>query len=132
MISNSAFVTELRSISIAGVTNMNEIPQSVTNADLPVCFPVLSTGELSDWQSSCQLSNVRRSSGFVILITPVAQGTLAENFTESLTIADAFETALLAADWANWVDFEWRLTADYEVGDTTYWAITATISIRDF
>ena len=130
---NAAFVTAVQAWSVTGVTrHFDEPPQSLKTADLPAAWPMLPSGEMGGYVTTCDDGKSKtRNINFIIAIEPAGQGTNATNYAQIAGLMDALET-VLDADSTFVYPLEYTITSGpVLVAGNTYWAITASINGRD-
>jgi len=132
MLSNANFLSAIQGMTVTSVTrHFDDPPQSLSTADLPAAFPLWPSANFLDMPTSCLDTGKTRTIGFVICIEASGQGTNKLNYARYAALMDNLETAINTAfqTAVNYYTFEMSTVPDYAVGDNTYWAIVATISI---
>jgi hypothetical protein len=133
MTTYATFTAAVAALSIAGRKRAyTSPPMQITTADLPASYPRLPSGGLNpDSLSTCTSSGNRRVVDLVVVVEPMGQGTQPQNYAATLAIIDAVENALRTASDGGTITpwLEWTLSiAPVVVGDTPYWAVTATVT----
>jgi hypothetical protein len=133
MTTYAAFTAAVAALSITGRKRAySSPPMQITTADLPASYPRLPSGGLNtDSLSTCTNSGNRRVVDLVVVVEPLGQGTQPQNFAATIAIIDAVEAALRTASDGGIITpwLEWAITtAPVIVGDTPYWAVTATVT----
>ncbi len=135
----AAFVSAMQGVEVTGVKrHYNEPPASIDISDGPAAFPLLPSGEKGEYVTSCIASSKTRTMQYVVIIEAVGQRTQGEKYGQVAALMDNLETALDALQvsdggtLANFVEYTTEATADFPIGDSTFWAIVANVSIRDY
>lgn len=136
MTTQSAWITSLVSaLSVIGVVRKySDPPGSLSTADLPASFP-------EGFQIVEDALTFKAHGGlgtlildFVIAVEPYGQGTIPQNFTLMITLADALDRALRTAT-AGSGKLTWEIRAGTRAGpilvaDVAYWGVRAIIEGR--
>jgi hypothetical protein len=135
----AAFVSAMQGMTVTGVKrHYNEPPASIDISDGPAAFPLLPSGEKGEYITSCIASAKSKTMQYVIIIEAVGQRTQGEKYGQVAALLDSLETALDALQvsdggtLAAFVEYTLESTADFPIGDSTFWAIVANVSIRDY
>lgn len=129
---NAAFLAAIQGMTVTGVTrHYDEPPKALSTADLPAAFPLWPGATLNDMVTTCINDGKTRSIGFVICVEASGQGTHAQNYDQFAALMDNLEAAMHTAlnDTANFYTYEMSTVPGYAVGENTYWAIAALITI---
>jgi hypothetical protein len=131
----ASLVTSISGLTITGVnTTFDYTPESIGNADLPASFVRLPSGDVGFSPADCLASQKVRTIELVVLIKPVGLETAEQNFSDTVTMLDSVDTAV--GTWAylpaqNGIAITYSLSTSGDapeiVGDSSYWAVIATI-----
>lgn len=136
MTTQAGWITSLVStLSVNGVTRKyTDPPGSLSTADLPASFP-------EGFQIVQEPLTFKSHGGragllldFVIAVEPYGQGTIPQNFSLMITLADALDNALRTAS-AGAGKLVWEIRAGTRAGpilvaDVAYWGVRAIIEGR--
>jgi len=117
-------------MTVTGVTTYYGYPPE-SLGELPAAFCLPPSSGLGDYVVSCIDQNKTRSMGYVICLEAAGQDQNEENYDLYAPAMDNLESALDTAlgTVANFHQYE--ITAgSFEVAGISYWALTATITIR--
>lgn len=132
MATNAAFLAAIQAISVTGVAHHYDYPPlSLNTGDLPAAFPLMPSGAMGEWITSCIATNKTRAIAFVVCVEPVGQDLQPMNYAKLAALMDNLETALDALTVSNFIEYEISTTAEFDVAGINYWAIVANISSRE-
>ena len=134
MTTNAVFIAAMQAMTVSGVSrHYDEPPASIDIADGPAAFPAMPTSERGEMITSCVDSSKQRNMFYVIIIEGTAQGTQSQNYGKLPALMDALETSLdaLTPSTFDFLDYATTTEGNYPIGDSEYWAIIATVTMRD-
>lgn len=134
MTSNANFISAFQTMTVTGVTvHYDQPPASVDIASGPCAFPTMPNAERGEMITSCVAMSKTRAIGYVIIVDAAGQGTQAQNYGKLAALMDNLETALdaLTPGTFNFLEYSTTTTGNYLIGDSAYWAIVASITVRE-
>lgn len=125
------FYNALQAMIVVGVArHYDNPPASIDTADFPCAFPMLPTGDRTNFLYSCDALNKLRRCEYVVAVEAAGQGDMSQNTEAVIPLMDNLETALDALSVM--VFIEYVITAGtITVAGHEYWAITANITGRN-
>lgn len=128
----TSFVSTLAALEVDGVNRRYTYPPlQLSTADLPASFVRPPTAD-NEPVSTCDDVNTTMSCQLVIAIEPTGQNMQPVNYAALLTMVDALNDALLAAQTTIGPMVSWAIRAQDAdpviVGATPYWGVTATVT----
>lgn len=123
------FVSDIAGMTVSGVTRQYTAPpQQLSTADLPASYPRLPIADNQSVTLTHGRGLLTAAVELVVVMEPYRQGTNVANFTATVTMIDAIETAIVtnAADYD--ID-RWNIVQSVEEYgiDRPYWQLVARI-----
>ena len=127
MTTYAEFINGLRDLVVAGVTNLQEPPASISSEDLPAKWVQLPSGKEPSMTFGYNGGWTTFKADVVVAVIPSAQGTPNQNWVAAVAMLDTLTTALRGADVCE-SELTWSIQqTGVSVGDATYWAIVANV-----
>jgi len=125
----SSFLSALSSLVVTGVTKQfGEPPAQLNSAQLPAQYVGLPSANTSAVTLTSLTDLLTVTAELRIAIEPLAQNMQSANWTKTVGLLDALQTALVANAAALALD-EWRIGVEVApIGDVAYWVIVATVT----
>ena len=125
----SAFLAGLAGLVVTGVTKrFSEPPAQLNNAQLPAQYVGLPSANTNVVTLTSLNDLLTVTAELRIAIEPLAQNMQSANWTKTVGLLDALQTALVANAAALALD-EWRIGVEVAaIGDVAYWVIVANVT----
>ncbi len=124
----ATFVSNIAGMTISGVSAKSAPPQQLSTADLPISYPRLPIADNQSVTLTHQRGLLSVAAELVVVMEPYRQGTNVANFTATVAMIDAIETAIVANASAYDID-RWNIALQIEEygADRPYWQLVARI-----
>ena len=125
----TAFDSALSGVSITGVTNAYTYQKlSVHTPDLPASFTRLPGAGMDYGLETCSGNTMVLE--LVIVLEPLAQGTMSSNHTANVAMMDNIKTAMSTLYTSSLFTWSARIQTE-NVGEITHWAIVISTELAE-
>lgn len=139
MITLAATLSALQAMTVSGVTTyFDDPPPTIYDHQLPAAFPSYPAGRTFDQPAfSCTELGRRVSVQYIIAVervnqsVAINQATRPEAFESIFEMMDELAESLSGLSFANFVEYQIRLSSSAEAIQLGHWCILAVVSGRD-